>query len=84
LDQEGYHRRSKSGFEKYGRVSLGADVIDRLKLKTNVIYTYFNRKTLPENGQCISLLNAVNAPSTISPYDDEFYFYFLVDLWVMK
>ena len=70
LDQEGIVGRAKSGFlRNTARISLAADVTDRLKLKTNVIYTYFNRKTLPENGNASVLLNAVNAPSNIKPYD---------------
>lgn len=70
LDQEGIVGGPKSGFlRNTARVSLGADVTDRLKLKTNVIYTFFNRKTLPENGNASVLLNAVNSPSTLSPYD---------------
>lgn len=70
LDQEGIVGGPKSGFlRNTARVSLGADVSDKLKLKTNVIYTFFNRKTLPENGNASVLLNAVNAPSTLSPYD---------------
>ena len=70
LDQEGIVGKAKSGFlRNTARVSLGADVTDKLKLKTNVIYTYFDRKTLPENGNASVLLNAVNAPSNITPYD---------------
>ncbi|MBC5841044.1 TonB-dependent receptor [Flavobacterium sp. F-380] len=70
LDQEGIVGKAKSGFlRNTARVSLGADVTDKLKLKTNVIYTYFDRKTLPENGNASVLLNAVNAPSNIAPYD---------------
>ena len=70
LDQEGIIGGAKSGFlRNTARVSLNADVSDRLKLKSNVIYTYFNRNTLAENGNASVLLNAVNAPSTIKPYD---------------
>ena len=70
LDQEGIIGGAKSGFlRNTARVSLNADVSDRLKLKSNVIYTYFDRKTLAENGNASVLLNAVNAPSTIQPYD---------------
>jgi hypothetical protein len=43
-------------------------MLDKLKLKSNV--TYFNRRTLLENGNASVLLNAVNAPSVLSPYDD--------------
>jgi hypothetical protein len=46
---------------------LGADVSDKLKLKSNVIYNHFNRRTLLENGNASVLLNAVNAPSVLSP-----------------
>jgi len=70
LDQEGIIGGAKSGFlRNTARVSLNADVSEKLKLKSNVIYTYFNRRTLPENGNASVLLNAVNAPTTIKPYD---------------
>ena len=70
LDQEGIIGGAKSGFlRNTARVSLNADVSEKLKLKSNVIYTYFNRRTLAENGNASVLLNAVNAPSTIKPYD---------------
>ncbi len=47
LDQEGIIGGNKSGFlRNTARVSLNADVTDKLKLKTNVIYTYFNRKII--------------------------------------
>ena len=70
LDQEGIVGEAKSGFlRNTARISLGADISDRLKLKTNVIYTYFNRKTLPEGGNASVVMNAVNAPRTLSPYD---------------
>ena len=70
LDQEGIVGGAKSGFlRNTARISLAADVTDKLKLKTNAIYTFFNRRTLPENGNASVLLNAVNAPSNIKPYD---------------
>lgn len=72
LDQEGIVGGNKSGFlRNTARVSLGADVTDKLKLKSNVIYTYFNRRTLLENGNASVLLNSVNAPSILSPYDTD-------------
>ncbi|PKH67412.1 SusC/RagA family protein [Flavobacterium sp. ALD4] len=72
LDQEGIVGGDKSGFlRNTARVALGADVSDKLKLKSNVIYTYFNRRTLLENGNASVLLNAVNAPSVLSPYDGD-------------
>lgn len=70
LDQEGIIGGNKSGFlRNTARVSLNADVSEKLKLKTNVIYTYFNRKTLNENGLGSVLFNALNTPATLSPYD---------------
>ncbi|NOR28687.1 MAG: SusC/RagA family TonB-linked outer membrane protein [Lutibacter sp.] len=71
LDQEGIIGGNKSGFlRNTARISLGAELSDDLKLKSNVIYTYFNRKTLPEGGNASVLLNAVNSPSTLSPYNE--------------
>ena len=70
LDQEGIVGGNKSGFlRNTARVAVGADVTDRLKFKTNVIYTYFTRKTLNENGLGSVLFNALNIPATISLYD---------------
>lgn len=70
LDQEGIVGGDKSGFlRNTARVAVGADVSDKLKFKTNVIYTYFTRKTLNENGLGSVLFNALNIPATISPYD---------------
>jgi len=69
LDQEGIIGGAKSGFlRNTARVSVGADVTDKLKIKTNVIYTYFNRKTLNENGLGSILFNALNAPATLKPF----------------
>lgn len=70
LDQEGIVGTDKSGFlRNTARVSLGADLTDKLKLKTNVIYTYFNRKSLNENGLGSVLFNALNTPATLKAYD---------------
>ena len=70
LDQQGIIGENKSGFlRNTARVSVGADVTDKLKLKTNVIYTYFNRKSLNESGLGSVLFNALNTPSTLTPYD---------------
>ena len=72
IDQEGIVGQNKSGFlRNTARVALNADVTDHLKLKTNVIYTYFNRKSLNENGLGSVLFNALNVPSVLSPYDSD-------------
>ncbi|WP_264565010.1 SusC/RagA family TonB-linked outer membrane protein [Flavobacterium sp. N3904] len=70
LDQQGIVGGDKSGFSRNtGRIALGADVTDKLKLKTNVIYTLQTRKTLNDNGLGSVLFNALNVPSTQLPYD---------------
>lgn len=70
LDQEGIVGGDKSGFlRNTARIALGADLSDKIKLKTNVIYTYFTRNTLNENGLGSVLFNALNVPATLSPYD---------------
>lgn len=48
---------------------MSADLSDKFKLKTNVIYTYFTRRTLNENGLGSVLFNALNVPATLKPYD---------------
>ncbi|WP_428228802.1 SusC/RagA family TonB-linked outer membrane protein [Flavobacterium sp.] len=71
LDQEGIVGGDKSGFlRNTARIGLTADLSDKFKLKTNVIYTYFNRKTLNENGLGSVLFNALNVPATFDVYDD--------------
>lgn len=70
LDQEGLVGGLKSGFlRNTARIALNADVTDRLKINTNVIYTYFSRRNLNENALGSVLFNALNIPSTITPYD---------------
>ena len=70
LDQEGIVGEDKSGFlRNTARLQLGADLTDNLKMSTNLIYTYVNRKSLNENGLGSVLFNALNTPSTIAPYD---------------
>lgn len=71
LDQEGIVGGDKSSFlRNTARLSVNADVSDRLKLKSNVIYTYFNRRSFLENGNASVLLNALNAPTVLKPYDE--------------
>ena len=70
LDQEGIVGANKSEFlRNTARIGLTADVTDRLKLSTNVIYTYFKRKTLNENTLGSVLFNALNMPATLMPFD---------------
>jgi TonB-linked SusC/RagA family outer membrane protein len=70
LDQEGIIGGEKSGFlRNTARVSLSAEVSERLKIRSNVIYTYFNKRNLLENGNASILFNALNAPTVLTPYD---------------
>jgi TonB-linked SusC/RagA family outer membrane protein len=69
LAQEGIVGIDKSGFRRNtAAVSLGVDLTKKLKLQTNMNYTFLNRKSLNENGLGSVLFNAINTPSTISPY----------------
>ncbi len=71
LDQEGIVGEKKSGFlRNTARIALNADLTDKIKFQSNVIYTYFNRKTLNENGLGSVLFNALNTPATLAPYDE--------------
>lgn len=71
LDQEGIVGGDKAGFlRNTARLALGADLTEKLKVKTNVIYTYFRRKSLNENGLGSVLFNALNVPSTFAPKDE--------------
>lgn len=71
LDQEGIVGGNKSGFlRNTARIGMTAEVNDRLKVNGNVIYTYFNRKTLNENVLGSVLFNALNMPSTLTPFDE--------------
>ncbi|MGB3802114.1 MAG: TonB-dependent receptor [Lewinella sp.] len=66
LDQEGIIGGDKSAFTRAtGRVSLGVDLASRLKLNTNIIYTYLERNSLSENGLGSVLFNALNTPPTL-------------------
>ncbi|MCV9926988.1 TonB-dependent receptor [Flavobacterium sp. LS1R49] len=70
LDQEGIIGGDKSGFlRNTARLALGVDLSDKFKLKTNIIYTYFTRNTLNENGLGSVLFNALNVPATLNPYN---------------
>ncbi len=72
LDQEGLVGGKKSGFlRNTARMAVNADLTDKLKVNANLIYTYFNRKTLNENVLGSVLFNALNMPANINPYDSE-------------
>ncbi len=61
VDQEGIVGPEKSNFERYtGRLNLGIDLTDDLKLSTAFIYNNSNRSTLLENALGSVLFNALN------------------------
>lgn len=61
----------KSDFKRStASLSLSADLSSKMKLQTNVNYSFINRVSLNENGLGSVLFNAVNTPSTINPYDN--------------
>ncbi|MGL2963565.1 SusC/RagA family TonB-linked outer membrane protein [Flavobacterium sp. RSB2_4_14] len=70
LTQEGIVGSGKSDFKRNtARLGLNADLSDKFKLQTNIIYTYIDRDALNENGLGSVLFNAINTPSTLPVYD---------------
>ncbi|NHN24803.1 TonB-dependent receptor [Flavobacterium jejuense] len=70
INQEGIVGLEKSGFDRgTARLAIGVDLSDKVNLKTNLIYTDFNRQSLNENGLGSVLFNAINVPSVFSVYD---------------
>lgn len=70
LYQEGIVGTGKSDFKRNtARLGLKADLSDKIKLETNIIYTYIDRDAFNENGLGSVLFNAINTPSTLSVYD---------------
>ncbi|OYU79429.1 MAG: SusC/RagA family protein [Flavobacterium sp. BFFFF1] len=60
----------KSRFKRNSaRLSLAMDISDKLKVNTNITYTYFNSRGFNDNGLGSVLFNAVNIPATLTPYD---------------
>ncbi|MBE99280.1 TonB-dependent receptor [Flavobacterium coralii] len=70
LDQDGIVGGSKSHYDRNTfRIGMTADLLDNLKLNTNVIYTDINRQSFNENVLGSVLFNAINTPAIYSPYD---------------
>lgn len=70
LKQQGIVGKEKSDFKRNtARLALNADLSSKIKLKTNIIYTYIDRDAMNENGLGSVLFNAINTPSTLSVYD---------------
>lgn len=70
FDQQGIVGGEKAGFQRYtGNVNLDVDLTEKLKFNSVVTYAKQNRKTLSENAIGSVLFNALNMPSTLTPYD---------------
>jgi TonB-linked SusC/RagA family outer membrane protein len=70
IKQDGIVGLEKSGFDRgTARIAIGADLSEKLTIKTNLIYTDFNRQGLNEGGLGSVLFNAINTPSVFKPYD---------------
>lgn len=70
LYQQGIIAPKKSDFRRNtARLSLGADISDKIRVKANAIYTYIDRDAINDFGLGSVLFNAINTPATISPFD---------------
>jgi TonB-linked SusC/RagA family outer membrane protein len=68
INQEGIVGGDKSGFlRNTARLSVNGDLSDKIKFRSNVIYTHFDRRNLNENGLGSVLFNALNVPSVYTP-----------------
>lgn len=60
----------KSRFKRNtARIALGFDISEKLKVQTNVTYSYYNSRGFNDNGLGSVLFNAINLPGTFTPYD---------------
>jgi TonB-dependent starch-binding outer membrane protein SusC len=70
LNQEGIIGRDKSGYKRNtAKLSLGADLSEKITLNSSLIYTYVTRKSFNDFGLASVLFNALNMPSTVPVYD---------------
>jgi len=70
LTQDGIVGGNKANFRRFTtRVNFNYDILENLKLTTNLIYTGTNRRTLPENAIGSVLFNALNNAPTFSIRD---------------
>ncbi|NRD21272.1 TonB-dependent receptor [Winogradskyella eckloniae] len=71
LYQQGIIAPKKSDFRRNtARASIRADLSDKFKVSTNIIYTYLDRDSVNDFGLGSVLFNALNTPSTLSAYDE--------------
>lgn len=70
LYQQGIIAPKKTDFRRNtARLSLRGDISDKIKFSSNVIYTYLDRDSVNDFGLGSVLFNALNAPPTLSAYD---------------
>ncbi|MGW9686797.1 SusC/RagA family TonB-linked outer membrane protein [Flagellimonas sp. 2504JD1-5] len=70
LTQDGIVGGNKANFKRYTtRVNFNTDLLENLKLTTNLLYTGTERKTLSENAIGSVLFNALNNAPTFSVSD---------------
>lgn len=70
LYQQGIIGGSKADYKRNtARFSLNADLSDKIKFSTNLIYTYIDRDAFNDRELGSVLFNAINIPSTFSVYD---------------
>ncbi|WP_047545767.1 SusC/RagA family TonB-linked outer membrane protein [Psychroserpens sp. Hel_I_66] len=70
LYQQGIIAPKKSDFRRNtARLSLGADISDKIRVNANAIYTYIDRDNINDFGLGSVLFNALNTPSTLSAFD---------------
>lgn len=71
LNQEGIIGGDKSGFKRNtAKLNMGADITEKIKFNSSIIYTYITRKSINDFGLASVLFNALNMPSTIPAYDE--------------
>ncbi|MGC9352230.1 MAG: SusC/RagA family TonB-linked outer membrane protein [Mariniphaga sp.] len=70
LNQEGIIGLDKSGYKRNtAKLNIGADISEKIKFNSSIIYTYITRKSINDFGLASVLFNALNMPSTIPAYD---------------
>lgn len=70
LYQQGIIAPKKTDFRRNtARLSLRGDISEKIKFSSNVIYTYLDRDSVNDFGLGSVLFNALNAPPTLSVYD---------------
>lgn len=70
LTQDGIVGGNKANFRRYTtRINFNTDLLKKLKLTTNLLYTGTNRKTLSENALGSVLFNALNNAPTFAVRD---------------